>query len=152
MTQRTITGLKKKMTQIFMEDGTMVPVTSVALDREQDFGLLIEGVSVVVSGVSKGKGFAGGVKRHGFAGGPKTHGQSDRHRAIGSIGAGTDPGKVWKGKKMPGRMGGDKITVKGLKVIRFVPDQRMVFISGAIPGSINNKVTIYVESEGGQNE
>ncbi|MEK7127491.1 MAG: 50S ribosomal protein L3, partial [Patescibacteria group bacterium] len=72
---------------------------------------------IKISGVSKGKGFAGGVKRHGFKGGPKTHGQSDRQRAPGSIGQSTTPGRVYKGKRMAGHMGMDNVTVKNLKVV-----------------------------------
>ena len=90
---------------------------------------------VMVTGVSKGKGFAGVVKRWGFAGGPKTHGQSDRHRAPGSIGAGTDPGRVLKGKKMAGRMGGDKVSVEGLKVLAIDAENYRMLVSGPVPGA-----------------
>lgn len=75
------------------------------------------GDKINVTGTSKGKGFQGVVRRHGFKGGPKTHGQSDRWRAPGSIGSGTTPGRVYKGKRMAGRMGGDRITVRGLEVV-----------------------------------
>lgn len=92
------------------------------------------GDTVTVTGTSKGKGFAGGVKRHGFSGGPKTHGQSDRHRAPGSIGQGTSPGRVWKGKRMAGRMGDEIVTVKNLKVIEIDEGKNEVKISGAVPG------------------
>jgi len=90
---------------------------------------------VLVTGKSKGKGFAGVVKRWGFAGGPRTHGQSDRLRAPGSIGQGTDPGRVWKGKKMPGRMGGDQIMVKNLIVTDINEDEGLLAVSGPIPGA-----------------
>lgn len=90
---------------------------------------------VAVTGVSKGKGFAGGVKRHGFHGGPKTHGQSDRHRAPGSIGQGTSPGRVWKGKRMAGRMGSDTVTVKNLKVIAVDSEKNELHLSGPVPGT-----------------
>lgn len=92
------------------------------------------GDDIAVTGIAKGKGFAGGVKRWGFAGGPKTHGQSDRHRAPGSIGQGTTPGRVYKGKKMAGRMGSDTITVKGLKVISVDSDTSSLHVSGSVPG------------------
>ncbi len=92
------------------------------------------GDTVSVTGVSKGKGFAGGMKRHGFAGGPKTHGQSDRHRAPGSIGQGTSPGRVWKGKRMAGRMGNETISVKNLHVVAVDPDQNELHLSGPVPG------------------
>jgi len=93
------------------------------------------GDTVQVTGMSKGKGFAGAVKRWKFAGGPKTHGQSDRHRAPGAIGQGTTPGRVFKGKRMAGRMGFDKITVKNLKVIGIEPEKSEILISGPVPGT-----------------
>lgn len=92
------------------------------------------GDTIQVTGISKGKGFAGGVKRWGFAGGSKTHGQSDRHRAPGSIGQGTTPGRVYKGKKMAGRMGTDRVTIENLKVVEVSPDENTMAISGSIPG------------------
>ncbi|OGM33391.1 50S ribosomal protein L3 [Candidatus Woesebacteria bacterium RIFCSPHIGHO2_01_FULL_44_21] len=90
---------------------------------------------VRVTGVSKGKGFAGGVKRWHFAGGPKTHGQSDRLRAPGSIGQGTDPGRVWKGKKMAGRMGGDTVSIKNIKVVAVDAEKNELHLSGPVPGT-----------------
>lgn len=90
---------------------------------------------VDVSGVTKGRGFAGVVKRYNFRGGPKTHGQSDRHRAPGSIGAGTSPGRVIKGLKMAGHMGTGEATVKNLKVVRTDPDRGVIFVRGAVPGN-----------------
>ena len=101
-----------------------------------------EGDMVNVTGISKGKGFAGVVKRWGFAGGPKTHGQSDRHRAPGSIGQGTTPGRVWKGKKMGGRMGAETVTIRNLKVVKIDSENNEVLISGAIPGPNGKLVTI----------
>lgn len=97
--------------------------------------VLEPGDLVSVTGVSKGKGFAGVVKRWGFAGGPRTHGQSDRERAPGSIGATTTPGRVLKGKKMAGRMGGSKVTVKGLKVMQVSPEENLLTVSGLVPGA-----------------
>jgi large subunit ribosomal protein L3 len=94
-----------------------------------------KGDVIAVTGVSKGKGFAGGVKRHGFRGGPKTHGQSDRHRAPGSIGQGTTPGRVLKGKRMAGRMGHDTVTVKNLMVVDVNTQTHELAISGALPGN-----------------
>ena len=99
-----------------------------------------EGDIISVTGVSKGKGFAGGVKRWGFAGGPKTHGQSDRHRAPGSIGQGTSPGRVHKGKKMAGRMGGEQKTIKNLKVVGIDLEKGTMMISGPIPGSFGTRL------------
>ena len=92
-----------------------------------------KGELVNISGISKGKGFQGGVKRHGFAGGPRTHGQSDRERAPGSIGQTTTPGRIYKGKKMAGRMGGERITVKKLQVVDIKEDG--LIIKGLVPGA-----------------
>ena len=93
------------------------------------------GELVDVIATSKGRGFQGVVKRYGFAGGPKTHGQGDRHRAPGSIGAGTFPGRVWKGKTMPGRMGGDRVTVRNLRVERVDLERNLLLVRGAVPGA-----------------
>ena len=101
------------------------------------------GEMIKVTGSSKGRGFAGGVKRHGFRGGPKTHGQSDRHRAPGSIGAGTYPGKVFKGLKMAGHMGRQQVTVKGLQVVQVDQDRNLLLIKGAVPGPQGGLVAIY---------
>lgn len=92
------------------------------------------GQLVDISGTSKGRGFAGVVKRHGFRGGPKTHGQSDRHRAPGSIGAGTFPGRVWKGQRMAGRMGGKRVTVQNLEVVEVIPEKNLLLVRGSVPG------------------
>jgi large subunit ribosomal protein L3 len=101
-----------------------------------------KGVMVDVVGISKGKGFAGVVKRYGFKGGPKTHGQSDRHRAPGSIGATTTPGRVFKGLKMAGHMGVDQVTVQGLEVVGVDPENETILIKGAIPGPAGSLVLL----------
>ena len=101
------------------------------------------GEIIKVTGISKGRGFAGGVKRHGFRGGPKTHGQSDRHRAPGSIAAGTYPGKVFKGLKMAGHMGMQQVTVKGLQVVQVDQARNLLLIKGAVPGPQGGVVAIY---------
>ena len=100
------------------------------------------GELVDVTGSSKGKGFAGVVKRHGFGGGPKTHGQSDRLRAPGSIGACTTPGRVFKGKRMAGRMGNERGTVQGLQVVKVDPERNLLLVRGAVPGSKNGLLFI----------
>lgn len=100
------------------------------------------GDAVKVTGTSKGKGFQGGVRRHGFHGGPKTHGQSDRHRAPGSIGAGTTPGRVLKGKKMAGHMGVETVTTRGLEVISIDKANNLMVIKGAVPGHVGGLVRI----------
>ncbi len=93
-----------------------------------------KGDSVKVTGVSKGKGFQGGVRRYGFAGGPKTHGQSDRHRAPGSIGQTTTPGRVYKGKRMAGHMGMETVSVRNLEVIGVDRKNNILTVKGGIPG------------------
>ncbi|MDP6347302.1 MAG: 50S ribosomal protein L3 [Dehalococcoidia bacterium] len=100
------------------------------------------GDKVAVTGTSKGKGFAGGMKRHGFGGGPKTHGQSDRARAPGSIGAGTSPGRVWKGQRMPGHMGNQRVTTKNLRVVRVDPERNLLLLEGSVPGAPKGLVAI----------
>lgn len=107
-----------------------------------------KGDVIAVTGTSKGKGFAGGVKRHGFRGGPKTHGQSDRHRAPGSIGQGTTPGRVLKGKRMAGRMGNETITIKNLMVVDMNPQTHELAISGGLPGNPGSLLYIRRISEG----
>ena len=118
---------------------------------EQDFKLgdeilvdhFEEGEFVDVSGTSKGKGFQGVVKRHGFAGvGQATHGQHNRLRAPGSIGAASYPARVFKGMKMAGRMGGDKVKVQNLRVLKVVPEKNLLVVKGAIPGHNNSYIII----------
>jgi large subunit ribosomal protein L3 len=98
-----------------------------------DCSILEDVKKVTVISTSKGKGFAGGVKRYGFGGGRKTHG-SHFHRAPGSVGACAYPGEVWKGQRMPGRKGTDKVTVKNLNVVKIDKEKNIVLVSGAIPG------------------
>lgn len=195
-------GKKKNVTQIFADDGTVIPVTIVEASpcivtqvREEKkdgysaiqlgFGkkrkismplkghikkgklesvesifefrisdpenykvgqllnveIFTEGELIDVSGFSKGKGFQGVVKRHGYSGGPETHG-STSHRVPGSLGASATPGRVVKGKKLPGRMGGERITVKNLKIVRVEKNNNLVAVKGAIPGSRNGIVIL----------
>ena len=194
-------GKKIGMTQIFREDGRVVPVTvieagpcvvtqvktketdgyeavqlgfgevkrrnkplsghlkdsrlcrflrEVAADNTSEFevgqtisvDIFQAGEKVDIIGRSKGRGFAGVMKRWGFKGGPKTHGQSDRARAPGSIGGGTTPGKVYKGLKMAGHMGNRRITVKGLEVVEVDAERNLLLIKGGIPGATNSLVQI----------
>ncbi|MDB5082483.1 MAG: ribosomal protein [Chloroflexi bacterium] len=100
------------------------------------------GDSVDVTGTSKGKGFAGVMKRHNFHGGPRTHGQSDRQRAPGSIGSGTTPGRVVKGMRMAGHMGQERVTTQNLTVVRVDADKNLILIKGAVPGANGGLVTI----------
>jgi large subunit ribosomal protein L3 len=101
-----------------------------------------ENAVVNVTGISKGKGFQGTMKRHGFGGGRTTHGNSVSHRTPGSIGCRSFPGEVWKGKKMSGRMGSDRVTVKNLKIVKVIKDKNLVLISGAIPGKRDSIVIV----------
>jgi large subunit ribosomal protein L3 len=102
-----------------------------------------EGDTVKVTGVSKGKGFQGVVRRHNFAGGVRTHGQSDRERAPGSIGGSSFPSRVFKGQRMAGRMGGDKVSVRNLKVVKVFGDSNLILVQGAVPGAKSGLVEIY---------
>ncbi len=113
-----------------------------------DVSLFKAGDLVDITGVSKGKGFAGVVKRHHFAGGPKTHGQSDRHRAPGSIGATTSPGRVLKGKRMAGHMGSERVTVRHLEIFEADPDRNLLLVRGAVPGARNGLLLIKKSSGG----
>ena len=194
---RGILGRKVGMTQIYREDGTIVPVTVVEAgpcfvtqvrlperdgyravqlgfgsakakhltkgqmghlgqagtpqlrylrevrtrdDETYELGqkILVDifepGERVDIEGKSKGRGFAGVVKRYHFAGGPRTHGQSDRERAPGSIGACATPGKVWKGQKMPGQMGNKRTTVQNLEVVLVDPERNLLAVRGSVPG------------------
>ena len=104
----------------------------------------IEGEFVDITGVSKGKGFQGVVKRHGFGGvGQSTHGQHNRLRAPGSIGAASYPARVFKGMRMAGRMGGDKVKVENLRVLKVIADKNLLVVSGAVPGHKNSYVIIH---------
>ncbi len=105
--------------------------------------IFTEGEQVKVTGLSKGRGFQGVVKRHGFAGGPKSHGQSDRLRAPGSIGQSAYPKRVFKGLRMGGRMGNQRTSIKNLKVLKVMPDRNLLLVEGSIPGARNSIVEIY---------
>jgi len=100
------------------------------------------GDAVDVIGTSKGKGFAGAMKRHGFAGGPKSHGQSDRQRAVGSSSATSGTAKVFKGKKMPGRMGNKRVTSSNLKVVLVDSERNLIGVNGSVPGAKGGLVMI----------
>ncbi len=105
-----------------------------------------ENEKIKVSGTTKGRGFSGGVRRYGFKGGPKTHGQSDRHRAVGSIGAGSSPGRVWPGTRMPGRYGNEKATIKGLSIAKIDSKNNILVIKGSIPGHNGSNVRIEIQN------
>ena len=131
-------GLDQKIRwfrEVKVEGEDTKPGTEIKLD--QVFSI---GDAVKVTGTSKGKGFQGVVRRHGFHGGPKTHGQSDRHRAPGSIGSGTTPGRVYKGKKMAGHMGNEQVSVKNLEVVGINKEQNLLVLKGAVPGATGGLV------------
>ena len=121
-------------------------IDSIEVGQRLDVSMFEAGDLVDIGGISKGKGFAGTVKRYHFAGGPKTHGQSDRHRAPGSVGAGTTPGRVLKGQRMAGHMGNEKVTVRRLKVVEADPERNLLLVRGAVPGARNGLVTIMKSS------
>ncbi len=195
-----IIGRKVGMTQVFAEDGTMVPVSVVSVEANTvtalrtverdgyqavqvgagtarkltkprlgqlkglprvrdarefrlddisgyevgqtlDVNLFAAGDSVDVTGVSKGKGFAGTIKRHNFHRGPQTHG-SDHHRAPGSIGPGTTPGRVYRGMKMAGHMGDETVTIKKVRVVRTDPDRNLLLVKGSLPGARGSLILV----------
>jgi large subunit ribosomal protein L3 len=100
-----------------------------------------EGDLVDVTGISKGKGFAGVIKRHNFHRGPKTHG-SDHHRAPGSIGPGTTPGRVYRGLKMSGHMGDERVTIKKVRVVRTDTDRNLLLVNGSLPGARGSLILV----------
>jgi len=193
-------GRKVGMTQVFQDDGTMIPVSVLAIEpntvtrlrtterdgyaaiqlgvepsrklskpeagqlkdlpkvavirefrvddpgeyqvgQTLDVGLFAAGDVIHVTGTSKGKGFAGTIKRHNFHRGPKTHG-SDHHREPGSIGPGTTPGRVYRGSRMAGHMGDDRVTVKKLRVVRTDPERNLLLVRGSVPGAPNALVLV----------
>lgn len=126
--------------RVLREFRTKAPDVSVGDVLKVD--VFAPGERVDVVGTSKGKGFAGGVKRYHFSGGPKTHGQSDRHRAPGSNSSGTTPGRVYKGSRRPGHMGDDRVTVQSLKVVLVDAERNLIGVHGAVPGPKGGLVVI----------
>ncbi len=135
---------KYKYIREFRVEGT----ESIEVGDKVDVSLFKEGDIIDVTGTSKSKGFAGVVKRHHFAGGPKTHGQSDRHRAPGSVGSTTTPGRVLKGTRMAGRMGNDRVTVRGLEVCGADVERNLLLVKGAVPGYKNGLLLIKKSGKG----
>ena len=134
---REVDGLFRHLHEVDADD-----FSDIQLGQKIDVSTFQPGDLVDASGLSKGRGFAGGVKRHNFRGGPKTHGQSDRHRAPGSIGAGTTPGKVLKGQKMAGHMGNARVTVRNLEVVVADPERNLLLLKGGVPGARNSLVFV----------
>jgi len=134
-----VKGKKIGMYQVFASgDGERFPVTEVLVEKQ----IFEKGDLVDITGISKGLGFTGVVKRHGFAGGPRTHGQSDRERAPGSIGSTTTPGRVFKGKRMAGKSGRKKVTIKNLLVVQTKDTENKILILGAVPGKSKSPLSI----------
>lgn len=124
-----------------MDDGKVIPVTIIKTDPAPETDL--ENKDVMVVGKSKGKGFTGVMKKWNFHGQQATRGQSDKPRAAGAIGAQT-PGRVWKGKKMAGKHGNKRVTIKGLRIVGVNPEMSQVMVSGPIPGARNSEVMLKV--------
>jgi len=140
-----ILGKKIGMTHIFTEEGRRCPVTVIETesfeDVKSDSDLFKVGDFVDVTGISKGKGFQGGMKRWNWSGTPKTHG-SMSHRRVGSVGSTTTPGRVIKGHHMPGHMGNQRVSIQNLQVIKLDKENNLLVIKGAVPGHRNSKLII----------
>jgi len=117
-------------------------VKNYQVGQKIEVGIFKSGDLVHIEGISKGKGFAGGVKRHHFRGGPKTHGQSDRHRAPGSVGSTTTPGRVFKGLRMAGHLGASKVTSRNLQVVEVDAAKNILLLKGAVPGAKGSLILI----------
>jgi len=139
--EKTIKGIKLNMSQIFVENGKVIPVTIIKSEDALEEEMMNK--DVIVVGTSKGKGFAGVMKKWNFKGGSRTHGHKSKARSGGSIGSQT-PGRVFKGKKMAGRMGGERVTVKGLKLVGVDKEKGELMVSGPVPGARNSKVRVKV--------
>lgn len=134
--------LKEMGNYRYLREIRLTDTKGIKVGDSVDVSMFEPGDIIDITGISKGKGFAGVVKRYNFAGGPKTHGQSDRHRAGGSIGAGTSPGRVLKGTKMPGHMGNEQVTARKLEVIQVDSENNIMLVKGAIPGAKNGILLI----------
>ena len=133
---------KERAKHDYLREFRQADIGDLEVGQKIDVSLFKTGDLVNVTGISKGKGFAGTVKRHHFGGGPKTHGQSDRHRAPGSIGAGSTPGRVWKVMRMAGHMGARQATVCNLEVFQADPERNLLLVKGAVPGTKNTLLLI----------
>lgn len=128
--------------QRFVREFRVATVDGYALGQEIKVDILANAEFVDITGTSKGKGTAGVMKRHNFHGNRATHGVSRNHRLGGSIGNSSTPGEVYKGRKMAGRLGNDKVTVQNLKVVRVDVENNLLLVKGAVPGSKNGYLTI----------
>lgn len=134
-------GLERESLSV-LQEFHVSDISSFELGQELGVDQFVPGTYVNVTGTSKGRGFAGVVRRYNFRGGPKTHGQSDRHRAPGSIGAGTTPGRVWKGQKMGGHMGNRTRTGLNQLVVYVDPSRQLLFVEGSVAGPKNGLVSV----------
>ena len=130
----------------FLREFRMETAEGVKVGDKLDVSLFKPGDKITVTGISKGRGFAGGVKRYHFHGGPKTHGQSDRNRAPGSIGSTTTPGRVYKGTRMAGHMGDDRVTVRNMEVLKADVKKNLLLVKGPVPGAKNGLLLIGMSS------
>ncbi len=130
----------------FLREFRMETSEGVKVGDKLDVSLFKPGDKITVTGISKGRGFAGGVKRYHFHGGPKTHGQSDRNRAPGSIGSTTTPGRVYKGTRMAGHMGDDRVTVRNMEVLKADVEKNLLLVKGPVPGAKNGLLLIGMSS------
>lgn len=126
----------------FLKEIRCKNVKKLKLGQKIKLNIFSAGEKVDVTGISKGLGFQGGVRRYGFKGGPKSHGQSDRERAPGSIGASSYPSRVWKGQRMAGRMGKEIVTIKNLEIVEVDEKRNLLVVKGAVPGKKNSLLTI----------
>jgi len=135
--------LNKKPVKILREFRNFSNYDEINIGDELDVALFEEGEKVIVTGISKGKGFQGVMKRHGFSGvGGTTHGQKDRLRAPGSIGQSSYPSRVFKGTRMAGRTGNQKTSTRNLRIAQIIPDQNIILVEGAVAGSVNSIIEI----------
>ena len=134
--------LKKAGNLKHLREFRIADTASIEVGQKVDVSIFKPGDIVDVIGISKGRGFAGVVKRHHFSGGPKTHGQSDRWRTPGAIGSTTFPGRVWKGLRMAGHMGDARVTTRNLKVVKADAEKNLLLILGSVPGANNGVVLI----------
>lgn len=141
-------GTKERVQFKYLREFTLPDAEGIKVGDKVDVSLFKEGDMVDVIGISKSKGFAGVVKRHHFVGGPKTHGQSDRLRHPGAIGSTTSPGRIWKGLRMAGRMGGIQVTASNLEVFKADPTANVLLVKGAVPGS--NKGLLMIRKASGR--
>lgn len=135
-------GLSDKKGLRYLREVPADTVDDLELGERIDASIFAQGEVVDVIGTSKGRGFAGVMKRHNFRGGPKTHGQSDRPRHPGSIGSGTTPGRVWKNMRMAGQLGNARVTVRNLRILQVDAERNIVAVRGAIPGPNGGLVMI----------